>query len=200
MNKLSKILRDRKGMTLVETVVAFVIAGLLIAATGALIISGLNLFNDTAARSFDKQIGDSTLDVVQKQLKYARSVTPSDGLPQTGTAGAIFVGTAANNPGEKGILYMKKTGVDSHVKEVFPEDGFYSGRTVSIGFSVEKKSKLPKAVTIMVNVYDGNDVSYRTSTSVQLLNSGESDFPTKEIYESGKSYGYGKVLVFTPLE
>lgn len=184
-------------MTLVETIIAFVIAGILIAATGALIISGLNLFNDTAAKTLDKQIADETMEIVVEKLQYAKSVKSSNQVPTDTTSGAIFVGEDGSTPSRTGKLFMKKDGTDETFS-VFPQDNFYSGRTLMLSYTVEKTGGGTKAITVTVKVYDGDEHKYSKSSSIQLLNSMKEDDPKDT--STTQTHGPGIVIVYTPVE
>lgn len=201
MKKLTSVLKQRKGMTLIETVITLLIAGILIAATGALIISGLNLFQDTAARNLDQQIGDNVLEIVREQILYSKSVTIEENVTSfsedsVGTSGAIFVGTGPSTPANKGKLYIKRAGEDEEVFDVYPQDNFYAGRKLTLQLTVDKV-KPQKALTLTVKVMDGDDSKYVKSTSFQLLNSSELDAPfAAQTWPTGGP----AVIVFTPVE
>lgn len=201
MNKQSpfRILKQKKGMTLVETVVTFVIAGILIASTGALIITGLNLYQDTAARNLNKQIGDSVLETVSNKLLYAKSIYDTGtssplNMEDIGTAGAIFVGTDTNVPEAKGYLYAKEPGEGKSFSEVYPKD-FYSGRQIEMQLTVDKAT-VTKAVTVNIRVVEGTEVLYQRSTSLQLLNCGENDPPLN----TGPPWGATTVIGYTMVD
>ena len=178
---LKSVLKQKSGMTLIETVVTFIIAGILIAATGALIITGLNLYQDTAARNLDKQIGDSVLENVSNKLLYAKSIekgpqsSPLD-MEMIGTAGGIFVGIDESSPQERGYLFFKEPGEGKTFSAAYPKD-FYSGRQIEMTLKVDKVTGT-KAVTLSIKVYDEGEAKYQRSTSLQLLNCGAYDEPT----------------------
>ncbi len=204
-----KILKNKKGMTLIETVITFIIAGILIASTGALIISGLNLYQDTAARNLNKQIGDSVLDIVRDQLQYSTYI---EGMDFNGTLGPDEVETSygaiftspdlnANGPGK---LYIKRPG-DNKVTDVFPGEGFYSGRTVGLSYVLSNPGEdLPFALTITVDVYNDNDVGFNRSTSVQLMNipNDTSGDPLGILPGPGESFEWTNTMavIYTPVE
>ena len=198
MNKLCTVLKQKKGMTLIEAVITFVIAGLLIGATSALIITGLNIFNDTATHSTDKQIGDSVLDTVRGRLLYAKSIekgpemSPFPGFYDYISQGAIFTGDGALSPLDDGEFYIKMPG-DTDATN-FSNENFYMNRKIGIDLTVDQVYP-KKAVTIKVNVYEGADVVYSRSTSFELLNSGEFDLPS----ETG-NWGQGTVIIYTPMD
>lgn len=196
-------------MTLIETVVTFIIAGILIAATGALIITGLNLFQDTAARNLDKQIGDSVLDIARKNLEYSTDIYSA---PFTSTTyldeidiseGAIYTSADGDNiaPGK---LYLKKPG-DTESTDVFSGDSFYSDRKVGLSYYIKQPEEgLPVALTINVQVYDGDKITYKTSTSIQLINMTVETDPEGGLldttdYLAGEEWT-NSIIVYTPVE
>lgn len=176
-------------MTLVETIVAFVIAGILIAATGALIIAGMNFFNDTVAKNLDKQIGDDALEIVTEKIQYAKSVKKASSVPSDTTSGAIYVEPEKQNP-ERGKLFIKKEGTDE-VIPVFAQEDFYSGRLLNLTCEFEDTGDKAKAVTITVKVFDGDKEKYSKSSTIQLLN---------YTAEDGTGNGSGSIIVYTPVE
>lgn len=183
-------------MTLVETIVAFVVAGILITATGALLITGLNLFNDTAARSLDKQIGDTVLSTVREKLIDAESIEEFDVDPISfdgkTSQGAIFTGNDAYSVDAQGFFFLKKVGEDTAYN--FSNENFYSGRKVGISYSIDKV-ETPKAMTVTIKVYKNDDVVYTRSTSFNLMNSGESDKPLAK-----GEWNEGTPILFTPAD
>lgn len=170
------LLHSRKGMSLVEIVIALVISTILISAVSALLISGTNLFSHTANRDLDQNIAASMLDSIKKQLRYADSISviAPNNLQTTlnGKHTVLYVGDENGVPAAQGYLWMKRAG-DAPGSSINLFGGeFYHGRKTALIYTVDRvDAGHPKAVTIQVAISDGSKETVRRSASIQLINS-----------------------------
>jgi prepilin-type N-terminal cleavage/methylation domain-containing protein len=204
--KIKRLLTEKKGMTLVELIITFVVAAILIASSSALIISSTNMIAHTTDKTMNESAADAILNIVAQRLRYASSVEVSgaqsganmssalnDALSETG-ATVFYIGdaTGAVSPTGRGVLWFKRFDETGSAVNIFG-DAFYHGSRIALQYTVDKvEENKTKAVTLTVFVYDGNgEQKMKRSTSLQLVNAQTADVSTMEpplIGDTGKIY------------
>jgi prepilin-type N-terminal cleavage/methylation domain-containing protein len=76
VRKVKKMLKNRKGFTLIEVVVTMVIAAIFLAITIALLLSTTNLSAHAEKDLSAKQVTTEVLNFIVEQTKYATEITP----------------------------------------------------------------------------------------------------------------------------
>ncbi|MDR0850875.1 MAG: type II secretion system GspH family protein [Clostridiales Family XIII bacterium] len=176
--RFKRFLREKKGMTLVELIVAIAISVIVIGLSGGYLISSLNLFGHVADKDLDASIADTALSFITDELQFASAVTPITDLDGTTANTILYVAdkTSKNPTNGSGILMFHRAG-DSEAINLYG-DSFYHGKTVGIQYEVNLVSGSTKAVTVTVDVYDaqGNKAISR-SKSLRLLNAADDTEP-----------------------
>jgi prepilin-type N-terminal cleavage/methylation domain-containing protein len=172
---MKHILREKKGMTLVELIFAILIAAIVIVLSGGYLVSSLGLFSSVANRGMDAASADSILSLVTDQLNFAEAVNcvPAGdfGAASTTSGGILlYVGNETGTPASAGYLWMKRDG-DTNRVNVFGS-AFYHGGSLDMQYKVDSVAENGrKAVTISLNIIDkyGEKTMPRAKT-VRLLN------------------------------
>jgi prepilin-type N-terminal cleavage/methylation domain-containing protein len=198
---MKRLFAEKRGMTLVEVIVTFVIAAILIAASSGLIISSTNLVAHASNKTMDESIADSVLNLVSQRLLYAPAISVvSPGNPGDFDAAlsrkrtVLYTGDAsgAAAPDGRGMLWFKRFDAAANEKINIFGASFYHGRDIALRYRVDKVAKNEsKAVTLIVSIYrDGKQVLER-SVSLQLLNAKTDDVSTMEpprVGDEGTTY------------
>jgi prepilin-type N-terminal cleavage/methylation domain-containing protein len=176
MKKMIKVrskqmLKDQKGMTLIELIVAMIISAIILALSGGYIISSMNLFNHVSSRGMDSASADEILSVVSGQVEFAESITVLNTVADA-TAGStlLYVGDASGAPAAdgRGYLWLRRT-LDTTPINVFGE-AFYHRNKVEMNYTVDLVDET-KVVTISINFCDEDgDKSTPRAKTVRLLN------------------------------
>lgn len=110
------LLKNKKGMTLVEVIVVLVIASILLVIMGSLILNSFSYFNKTSNANLNQQSVDSVSSFVRKQLLYASDVRVSAKAPEGSDWHTLYV--------QDGRLYLDE-------EQQF-SDGFYNHNKLSL--------------------------------------------------------------------
>ncbi|MDR2156919.1 MAG: hypothetical protein LBO81_03960 [Clostridiales Family XIII bacterium] len=189
-------------MTLVEIIVTFLVAAILIAASSALIISGTNLVAHTTNRAMDEAVADAALKLTSRRLLYASAVSvvepgdPKDfNAALTENKTVVYTGDESGNAAldGKGMLWFKRFDAEAEAKINIFGVSFYHGRRIALQYKVDRvRENMPKAVTVTVLVYNREGERTLTkSTTVQLLNAQTTDVSTMQpplVDDAGKLY------------
>jgi hypothetical protein len=176
-------------MTLVEIIVAFVIAAILISASSALIISSTNLVAHATNKTMDESIADAVLTLTTQQLLYALSVSvvsPDDsGAVSAALASdrtVVYIGdeSGAVASGGRGVLWFKRFDAGASERINIFGASFYHGRSIALQYRVDRvAANETKAVTATVLIYNREgEQTLKRSTSLQLLNAQTTDAST----------------------
>jgi len=144
--------KNNKGMTLVELIVALAISAILLATISGILYTSLKAFNEINKSNEDKIIGDTIYEFVANRISTASGVEIKD--EQT----VIINNSDTISINSKGRLLYN--GIDLY------GDVFYENRTLSI--SVSKNSS--DTVNIYVYVFTDNKQSYSVGSVVKMLN------------------------------
>ena len=188
MSKMKKLIQNKKGMTLVEIVVAMVIAMIVIGITGGLLISGTNFFGKTASAVQDQEIARTVLNFTTSQLRFATSleIDPfflTDPYPTPTTEQGVifsFDSSSQNSTVGKrtrlGMIGFKRPGDEGTPVNVFGKS-FYHGREVGIRIQCIDPNQ-PKVLKIFVDVFRDGNLTATDSATIQLPNIPTNQFPT----------------------
>lgn len=167
------MLKNNKGMTLVEIVIVLLIASIAMTITGAILVNSLGYFDDNTKKSLDKQIADGALEYINGEIKYATTVTVTDSVTDKPDSRedwhCLYIANhevaedetnASQNQNTK-VLYRDGS-------EVFSID-YYSKRNLNLqvkGFTANERR-----LDMLVILNDKNNQQvYRTSNTYELLN------------------------------
>lgn len=159
------VLKNKKGMTLSEVIVALLIMTVLVTATIGMLFFSTNLFGEQSFFSQAKSIGDSVLEWAGQRLRYAERIVltlqATEEIPANGER--LFIGVD-NVAAPVGRLYYQTPDMSAPL-DVFGEE-YYGAQRVAI----ECQSAGPKAVTLHVHVYLQEELRYSISNTMLLLN------------------------------
>ena len=194
LKKIKNILvsntRNCKGMTLVEVIVAMVIATIVVGITGGMLISSTSLFNNTASKVENERIASTILDFTMSELRFATEIEmPSDPTVKKGR-GLIYMMDASGNNVEKGMVAFKRPSDTQGARNIYG-DSFYNGRTV--GIRIEPLTvKHPKVIRIFVDVFDRDDkLVYTDSGTIEIPNVPDDKEPDNTEPRDYVLIGYG---------
>ncbi len=150
--KLNKYLYNRKGFTLVESIVTLVILLIFISSLIAALVPTLNIFNRTINLADDQSVALNIADTIAHKIAYGKYTTIStdnkvltvDGVQISAPDGYLLIG-----------------GADGF------DPGYYNGCTVNLSF-------LPNdsAVNITVEIVRNNKTVFTHQTTIKPLYSG----------------------------
>lgn len=164
-----RTLRCKKGMTLVELLVALAIMGILVMVTITMLVASGNLFAEQANMTQCKQIGDACLDWVADGALYGHYVAIQGSTAyeeETVPYELFYTSDTGATPLEKGRLYAKmKDGAQAI--DVFGED-FYMATTVSFTFTPLLGEET--ALKIGVTVWQAQTEAYFNEKTINLIN------------------------------
>jgi hypothetical protein len=172
--KICRLLRSNRGTTLVEVILTIVIAGIVVALSAGILLSGSTLISDVTNRDLDTQIAKSVSQLATDNINMAKSVTVltpaelEDALKRDNTL--IYIGDESGAPAAKGRLYFRKAGTTEPAINIFGEV-FYHGRSIALTYRVDKvEPDLPKAITIITSVHNRDELTAKRHRSIQILN------------------------------
>ncbi|MDL2257992.1 type II secretion system GspH family protein [Eubacteriales bacterium OttesenSCG-928-K08] len=163
VKRLQKLIKSKKGMTLIELVIAMSLLVVLLAVTIIMMISTFGSYAGNAEYMQARQIGDAALDYISEVIPFASGVSVDSTLPAA-TAGATiyFLSVDGVNPSASGYLYCRT------VEQTYPVFGlteFYAGTKISFALNGDIT-----APTLTVNVTRDNEGEYVNSRTTKLLN------------------------------
>ncbi len=160
-----KVLKKRKGFTMIEIVVSLLIAGMIMSFAGTWLLSSGKYLNLTANKNEVKLIGDKVLDFMTQKIKYCGNIK----ISQAGLNYKYDNSFASTDSVNNMLLFNDNN--------IFTEQ-FYSGASLNyttevlrgdclkIGITVEKDNHEYKTDTVVElgNIsFDGNSIEYDTS-------------------------------------
>ena len=156
--------QNKLGMTLVEMVVSLVILGILMTSTMGMVISSSNIFISTSKAALDKQVGNSTFDILQKMIMYTTHLEitnePSDSLDQG------FSINIKDEDNQSGYLYYKREKAESAV--AMYDNSFYGNRTIQ--YQLTPVGKDGKHVDLKVTVFREGKAVYVREQVIRCVN------------------------------
>lgn len=153
------MIKNKKGFTLVEISVTFIILAIVIAIASSLIIAGSNFLARNAGMSDAKFVGDSICDNITAQLTDATKLTVA---PSTATVEKDDSAIKIEN-GRMFVDVFNNGYVDLY------GDGFYGGFDVRISTEVSSGGKFVELTVFVVNRNSGK-IAYKTGNSIKLVN------------------------------
>ncbi len=166
------MIKNNKGMTLVEIMVVLLIAAIAMTITGGILVNSLGYFDTSTKTSLDKQTTDGILDYISGEIKYATDVTVTNKVKSKpddrNDWHCIYI---ANHEDKSDINAIKTTNEKVLYRdgsEVFSVD-YYSKRNVDIqikGFTLGEHRLDTK---IILNDKSDKEV-YKTTNTYELIN------------------------------
>ena len=182
--KTNHNIRNKKGMTLVEVIVAMVIAVIVVGATGSLLVSSTNFFNNTASRAENERIASTILNFAMSELRFAKdisvdSISSNPPNPVVGR-GLIYMMDSSGRRAEKGMVGYKRPFDPDKARNIYGES-FYNGRKVGIRMQPLDVDQ-PKVIRLFVDIYDKNDkLVYTDSGTLEVPNIPYDKPPTRKM-------------------
>lgn len=146
-----KLLKNKKGMTLIEIMVVLLIMSILLVIMGSLILNSFKYFNETTTQDLSKRSLDSISDYIREELLYASDVRVQEEKP---------------NEEEWNILHVKDGKLYKNEEQVF-SDIFYDKNELYINVRGFENYRLDIKYTYKDS--DGKQV-YSTNDTLELLN------------------------------
>ncbi len=151
---------DKKGFTLVELSVVFVILTVVIMLTTTLILSGTDIFGTNAKMNTEKFVGDTVYNYVVEQLRSATHIEIADYSAQVDSGNALRT--------ENGRLYVSANA--GNYKDLYG-DSFYGDYYIEL--SVVRSADNSSMLDISVWVYSAQgELKYTIGSSIKPLNIG----------------------------
>ncbi|GHT79442.1 hypothetical protein FACS1894104_4140 [Actinomycetota bacterium] len=165
---------SKSGFTLVEIVVTLLIAAIVIAAAGSILITSMNLSAKTTKTVQNSEMLEALADFSQSNLRNASEIKALNGgavMPSvTDMSGLLYVGDEAGVPAQRGYLYFKRTGDASSAINAFGV-AFYSGGKVSLDYTAEVSggggaagSAPRRGIALVLHLYDASGAKVSTAT------------------------------------
>ncbi|NBK98157.1 MAG: prepilin-type N-terminal cleavage/methylation domain-containing protein, partial [Erysipelotrichia bacterium] len=167
-----KLLRDKKGMTLVEVVVVLLIMSILLVIMGSLILNAFKYFNQTTDQDLDKRSLDSISEYVREELLYAQDVRVySTSEVKKATQEEGFAATQWQT------LFIKEGKLYKNGEMVYT-DSFYNQKKLYIDVQGIKNYRLD----IHYSLKEEDKKTYETNDTLELLNLKVKIEKTKDFY------------------
>ena len=150
--------KPNRGWTLVELMVALMIAAILMASVGTMLIASINAYSKTASAGEAKQIGDAVADWVKNRLSFASEmqiIEKDDNTTVSLHSDRIRV--------ENGRVLHR---IGAQTEENVFGDGFYLGTEVKMTVT----SVGTYLLNVQIEVLRGGLVLYQTQDTIELLN------------------------------
>lgn len=157
-------MKKSRGFTLVEIIVALLIATIVMGIATTLILNSMGYFNKTAVSDNDKQVLDSISRFVSDELRYASQVRITDARPKKAdnTEDTEWKWMYIDHD----ILYRDSNGEIGKDVAVFDEN-FYSKRKLEIVAKGYDSYRLDLSFALIdIN----NETVYTTKSTLELLN------------------------------
>lgn len=151
-------MKNNRGFTLVEIIVACVIVSIAMAFAAGILLTSFNLTSRSAAANESKMIGDTVYNWISDRLTYASNLQILNG--QDTTTAAKYSNTLRI---ENGKLLVKMEGGTEY--SLYGND-FYGNTEIRMTVQALDSNK----VRLAVEVLDGDTVCYRTGSTIQILN------------------------------
>jgi prepilin-type N-terminal cleavage/methylation domain-containing protein len=190
--QFKKIIRAKKGFTLIEVICAMVIAALVIGLSGSYFISSMNLFGHIESTAEQKEIADMTADFIKERLLYAKNISVVEAAaPPAATGGkqVLFIGdqsgTATANQGY--LFFMRED--DTVPMNVYGK-AHYKQFRISLDFDVRAEDGQNKVFAVNVYTCADGQRGYSDKKTFELVNSHEDDAPEASVTISGADKKY----------
>lgn len=169
-----KLLRSKKGFTLIEMVITLVVLSILMATTLGMIDAGGRVYTASYARDVDKGIGDNVFESIESALRYCTHLEIKDtnvtNPKETGKYSQGFYIDETESNTNSGVLNYVKTDESTGTKsdEAFYPETYYSQRTVR--YSVKKVGENNKHVELTLDVIREGKSVYTRSAVITCVN------------------------------
>jgi prepilin-type N-terminal cleavage/methylation domain-containing protein len=185
-----------KGFTLVELIVAMLIAGICIVAAGSFLISGTNLLGNAQRNATEERVSDDLADFIKERLLFAESIeVVQENQIRTADlakgSALLYIGDGANptNVENKGYLFFKQE-TETAPTDVFGSE-YYQKNKASLDYKATVESGKTKIFEITVTVYDGDDSKgYNNKKTFKLVNSTANFSPITSVTKEGLNTKY----------
>ena len=168
--KMRNVLQNKKGMTLVELVIAFAVLAVITAIVVTMLVSTGHLFAEQANMASNRRIGDTILDYVCSALLYAEEIAASSDTSAVLKSGEMrhFISTDGQRAAQAGYLFRSE-GTDTW--DVFGKD-FYNGKTIRLAMEhgAEKENVLTVRVFVLQANGDEEQQVYKNERTLAFLN------------------------------
>jgi type II secretory pathway pseudopilin PulG len=172
-------MRSKSGFTLVELIVTLSIAIIIIGVTTSILISSMNLSDNTLKAAQDEQILNSCLDFVEEQLEFASGIAVSNDLTaELATSDdLLYLATDASGSSlaQNGRIFYREGTPGAQPLDAFGTD-FYTTKNVSLVVTQTNKSGQRPGLTITVILHSSNGSERaRLTRSLPLINAAPSE-------------------------
>ena len=150
--------KPNRGWTLVELMVVLMIAAILMASMGVMLIASINTYSKTASAGEAKQIGDAVVDWVKNRLSFASEMQVIDKNDNT------TVGLHSDRIRVENGRVLHRIGAQSE-ENIFG-DGFYLGNEIKMTVTNVGSYLL----SLQIEVLRGGLILYQTQETIELLN------------------------------
>ena len=178
-----KIRLNKKGMTLVEVIVASVIMVIVIGISGSILISGTNLFGNSENKIMDQELAANIVKMISEELRFASKIeaTGVTNLPSSlpEDQGVFFAASedGSMSPEDRGVILNKKPGSADAPQDIYKNRPM-DGREIAIRVQTVKADR-PKAVKVFVDVYRKDKLVFTDSVTIQTPNIAKDAPPLK---------------------
>ena len=166
--RIRGVLKNKKGMTLVEVLVASTITVMMVGVCISMLIAANNLFVENAALFQAKQIGDGVLDILVSELRYADAIEVGNAKktdPLDPEQEQLYLSTDVSTPHELGRLCY---GSGKLIDDIdYLGENFYAGMDVKLEIAPVDAAN---AATIRVRVLRNSEEKYQNEITLQLPN------------------------------
>ena len=183
--RMSRRMDCRSGLTLIELMVASLLAVLLVAMTAGLIFASSGLFTRSMDRNLHDQMAESVLNLLDEPLRYAAEIRVVSGTPPGSPVHAaskletvIYIGNETGAGTARGRLWIRlgartsASGPGGGAATDVYGNAFYGDCRIGLRFTVgDVALGRPKTVAMTVDIFrgDGRRV-YSKSRSLSLVN------------------------------
>ena len=165
--RIRGVLKNKKGMTLVEVLVASTITVMMVGVCISMLIAANNLFVENAALFQAKQIGDGVLDILVSELRYADVIEVGNEKKASlePEQEQLYLSTDVSTPDEFGRLCY---GSGKLIDDIdYLGENFYAGMDVKLEIAPVDAAN---AATIRVRVLRNGEEKYQNEITLQLPN------------------------------
>jgi prepilin-type N-terminal cleavage/methylation domain-containing protein len=172
-NEMIHLNTKTKGFTLVELIVAMLIAGICIVAAGSFLISGTNLLGKISTTASDKQLSEDAAFFVKERLLYAQDIQVIEGtippVVEPGTA-ILYVGNETGAAIEnKGYVFYQSGGGVSPANILGTKA--YGKNKISLDYAVTVNATVAKHFDITAHTWKDDVEKAKLTQSFKLVNS-----------------------------
>jgi len=166
---LRKILKDKRGMTLLEVLVAFTISLIILGAAFALIVPSLKNFSYNSKLADAKNTSALIVSNIQNKVQFAKSVEIKDGTysPSGTGTGVIYQQADLANPNVIKLMLKSKT---STTGNDLLSSAFFDELKYDIKYTVATGNTSGLEVKIVVTQIGRTNPIYTTTSTIPILN------------------------------